>query len=168
MTDTVRLRVSLSPMFSWGNPTQRPNGCGATHDQRAFVVSVVVNRFPLHARKEKTEVAPVRIGWLCQRGPQSFRHAVRSGLSLCPAHTGEIGWVFLPTLKRVPGEKRKRSYDYNSQGGSMTQDTLNQLVQDRYREAIKTHKAPNIQLIELRARLEVLERGETIEVEVSQ
>ena len=45
----------------------------------------------------------------------------------------------------------------------MTQDTLNQLVQDRYREAIKTHKAPNIQLLELQARMEVLERGETIE-----
>ena len=28
-----------------------------------------------------------------------------------------------------------------------------------------THKSPDIQLIELRARLELLERGETIEVE---
>ena len=113
MTDTVRLRVSLSPMFSWGNPTQRPNGCGATHDQRAFVVSVVVNRFPLHARKEKTEVAPVRIGWLCQRGPSSFRLAVKPGLSLDPAHTGKILGL-PPNPQRVPGEKRKRSYDLNS------------------------------------------------------
>lgn len=45
----------------------------------------------------------------------------------------------------------------------MTQDALNQLVQDRYRQAIKTHKTPNIQLIELQERLEVLERGEKIE-----
>ena len=44
----------------------------------------------------------------------------------------------------------------------MTQEALDQLVQDRYREANKTHKVPNIQLIELRARLELLERGETI------
>lgn len=48
----------------------------------------------------------------------------------------------------------------------MRQDALNQLVQDRYREAIKTHKAPNIQIIELQARMEVLERGETIEAAV--
>lgn len=46
----------------------------------------------------------------------------------------------------------------------MTQDTLNQLVQDRYRQAINTNKTPNIQVIELQARMEVLERGETIEV----
>lgn len=45
----------------------------------------------------------------------------------------------------------------------MTQDALNQLVQDRYREAIKTHKAPNVQIIDLQVRVEVLERGETIE-----
>lgn len=45
----------------------------------------------------------------------------------------------------------------------MTQDALNQLVQDRYREEIKTHKSPNIQLIDLQARVEALERGETIE-----
>ena len=152
-----------SKTFHGDIPGLRPEECYRRSIQRAFFLSAVVNRLPLRAHKEKNDVAPVRIGWLCQRGPQSFRHAVRSGLSLCPAHTGEIGWVFLPTLKRVPGEKRKRSYDYNSQGGSMTQDTLNQLVQDRYREAIKTHKAPNIQLLELQARMEVLERGETIE-----
>ena len=50
----------------------------------------------------------------------------------------------------------------------MTQDELDQLVHDRYREAIKTHQSPDIQLIliELGARLEVLERGETIEMGV--
>ena len=59
----------------------------------------------------------------------------------------------------------------------MTQDALNQLIQDRYREAIKTYQSaqpvlngvgiasqvpPNIEIIELRARVELLERGETI------
>ena len=48
----------------------------------------------------------------------------------------------------------------------MTQDALNQLVQDRYREEIKTHQSPNIEIIELRARVELLERGETIEMGV--
>ncbi len=45
----------------------------------------------------------------------------------------------------------------------MTHAALEQLVQDRYRDAIKTHQqSPNIELIELRARVELLERGETI------
>ena len=48
----------------------------------------------------------------------------------------------------------------------MTQDELDQLVQDRYREETKTHKAPNITIIELMVRLEALERGEILEVEV--
>lgn len=47
----------------------------------------------------------------------------------------------------------------------MTQEALDQLVQDRYQHAIKTHKVPNIDLIALQARVEVLERGETIEVD---
>jgi hypothetical protein len=55
MLDTVRSSVSLSPMFSWGNPTQRPNGCGSTLNQRAFVVSAVVNRSSLRAHKERTD-----------------------------------------------------------------------------------------------------------------
>mgnify|MGYP003450127065 FL=1 len=82
--DTVRLRVSLSPMFSWGNPTQRPNGCGATHDQRAFVVSVVVKRFPLHARKEKTRVAPMRY----RRLSGSPAHKGRGAKPLAPQQGG--------------------------------------------------------------------------------
>lgn len=48
----------------------------------------------------------------------------------------------------------------------MTHEALEQLVQDRYRDAIKTHQSPNIELIELRARVELLERGETIEMGV--
>lgn len=44
----------------------------------------------------------------------------------------------------------------------MTHEALEQLVQDRYRDAIKTHQSPNIEIIELRARVELLERGETI------
>lgn len=34
--------------------------------------SVVVNRFPLHAGKEKTEVAPMRIRGLCQGDQGAF------------------------------------------------------------------------------------------------
>ena len=48
----------------------------------------------------------------------------------------------------------------------MTQEALEQLVQDRYRQAIVTHKAPNIEIIGLQARVELLERGETIEAAV--
>lgn len=53
MSDTIRCTGSLSPVFSWGNPTQRPNDDACRHYQRAFVVSVVVNRLPFHAHKEK-------------------------------------------------------------------------------------------------------------------
>ena len=68
MSDTICCRESLSPMFPRGNPTQRPNECGGRHIQRAFVVSAVVNRSSFRAHKERTEAAPRRIPWLCQRG----------------------------------------------------------------------------------------------------
>ena len=68
MSDTIRCNVLLSPLFSWGNPTQRPNDADCRQRQRAFVVSAVVNRSSFRAHKERTDAAPRRIPWLCQRG----------------------------------------------------------------------------------------------------
>ena len=55
MSDTIRCNVLLSPLFSWGNPTQRPNDADCRQRQRAFVVSAVVNRSSFRAHKERTE-----------------------------------------------------------------------------------------------------------------
>lgn len=48
----------------------------------------------------------------------------------------------------------------------MTQEQFDQLVQDRYRQAIATHRTSTMPIIELQARVEFLERGETIEAAV--
>lgn len=50
----------------------------------------------------------------------------------------------------------------------MKQDAFEQLVQDRYRRAVATHQDMNFVLIELQARVELLERGETIEAVIEE
>ena len=48
----------------------------------------------------------------------------------------------------------------------MTRNELNQLVQNDYRHAIRTHKPATVEALELARRVELLERGERIIEEV--
>lgn len=161
MTDEIRCHVSLSPMFL-GETLLRPNGYSGTCDRRAFFIAS-------------------RSWWLTASlsTPDKEKNALRAGqgaFTVAPEATGFLSsatderpfvgaTVSQPnsSSKGIRRVKESEAMFKIQQGGSMTQDTLNQLVQDRYREAIKTHKTPNIQLLELKARMEVLERGETIE-----
>lgn len=91
--DAIRDGVSLSPMFPGDRaPKLGPMVVAVTATGGPFhcPASVVVNRSPLHADKERTEAEPMRIRRLCQGELRSFRRTVRPrGLSLLPAHTGE-------------------------------------------------------------------------------
>lgn len=114
MTDTVRSRVSLSPMVLGAIPGMRPNDSGATLNQRAFFFAVfaVVYRASLRlAHKESTDAAPMRIRGLCQRGHRSFRLSVRrAGLSLRPTHTGKMqNWRFLPCAPNSGARREEKA-----------------------------------------------------------
>lgn len=96
MSDTIRCRESLSPMFSRGNPTQRPNECCGISAQRAFGVSAVVNRSSLRAHKERTDVR------VCQGSPGAWL----VGVAYSDAHrleplTGTLGHLLSSPARRI-------------------------------------------------------------------
>lgn len=53
------------------------------------------------------------------------------------------------------------------EGGNMTRSELNAEVQRRAEQQRDTHKTPDMELIELTLRVELLERGEKIEDDIA-
>lgn len=90
--DTIRCTGLLSPVCSWGNPTQRPNDDACRHDQRAVVVSASLFSTSSRAQTQVSDAAPVRkpIRWLsgcpAQKGPRAKHRVPRRWLDAALAN----------------------------------------------------------------------------------
>lgn len=115
--DEIRCeRIIVADVFKGSPPILRPNGC-CSHQQPAglfisSVLSAVVNRSSLRTGKERNAIAPMRIRRLCQGDHRAF--ATPRGMDFLSAPlTLARSWDLPLNPKRVPGEKRKRSYVLN-------------------------------------------------------